>query len=213
MMALGAVVTLIGGAGIFAVFTDRATTGSSSVTSGERASAANLLIASSTGPPDCGTYVDDLVTDLITVTDAQPSGAQGTNRYICLKNAGSASLALSAAAIDLVDVETACTGDEAATGDASCGIVGGVPGTGELASVLIVQFVVSDCGLFERPTIDLPLADLEAGMPLGVPSLAPDEVVCLRLSILYPTTTPAAAQIAQTDQVTWRFAFDGTTTS
>ena len=35
MMALRAVVTLIGGAGIFAVFTDRAKTGSSSVTSGK----------------------------------------------------------------------------------------------------------------------------------------------------------------------------------
>ena len=68
--------TLIGGAGIFAVFTDRAKTGSSSVTSGERASAADLLIASSpTGPPDCGTYVDDLVANLITVTDAQLTSA------------------------------------------------------------------------------------------------------------------------------------------
>jgi len=214
LMALGAVITLVGAAGIFAVFTDRARTGNSSVTSGERGSAADLLIAPSLlGPPECGTFVDDLVTDLFSINDAQPAGGFLGQAFICLKNAGSASLALSAATIDLVDVETACTGDEAAVGDASCGIVGGVAGAGELAPMLLADIRQVNCttgapgggGLIES------LADLQSGVPLGI-FPAPDEVVCLRLEIFYSAaTSDTAIQIAQTDKVTWRFAFDGTT--
>jgi hypothetical protein len=44
-IGLGSLVTLMGGTGIFAVFTDRATTGTSKVDSGARASAADLKIA------------------------------------------------------------------------------------------------------------------------------------------------------------------------
>jgi predicted ribosomally synthesized peptide with SipW-like signal peptide len=45
IMAIGVVVTLLGGTGIFAVFTDRAETGKGSVTSGELPHAADLQIA------------------------------------------------------------------------------------------------------------------------------------------------------------------------
>jgi hypothetical protein len=219
LMALGAVVTLIGAAGIFAVFTDRATTGNSSVTSGERASAADLQIASSGGPPiECGTFADDLVTDLITVTDVQPAeGGQGINAFICLRNAGSAHLTISAAAIDLVDVETDCTGDEAAAGDGSCGIAEPSTGVGELSSVLFAEIVQADCttgAAIPGIGISILLSDLSGGAAIGGLSLLPGEFRCVRLGILYPTTTPdTAVQIAQTDKVTWRYAFDGTTSS
>ena len=65
-IVLGMLVTLLGGTGIFATFTDRATTGTSTITSGERPKAADLQIAAanpdtSTGVFNCGTYADDLL--------------------------------------------------------------------------------------------------------------------------------------------------------
>jgi hypothetical protein len=65
------------------------------------------------------------------------------------------------------------------------------------------------------------IADLAAYVPqAGVfedwdPGLLqPDEVVCLFMNIVYPAvgdgTTEAEAQLAQTDSLTWRLAFDGT---
>jgi predicted ribosomally synthesized peptide with SipW-like signal peptide len=214
LIALGSVVTLIGGAGIFAVFTDRATTGTNSVTSGEMASAADLLIAQGVAPAGCGAFVDDLVTGLFSITDAQPGAGSLGQANICLKNAGSADLAYSVAAIDLVDVETDCTGDEAESGDATCGIGPlGELGVGELSPLILADIMQTDCTTGSPNGIGLTnsLADLEGGGSLGM-SAAPNAVVCLRIDMRYPPgITDTAAQIAQTDQVTWRFAFDATT--
>ena len=213
LMALGAVITLVGAAGIFAVFTDRATTGTNSVTSGERPSAAHLQITTWQDGVCVGTPVDDLVTGLFEITDAQPTGFLGTPKYVCLMNAGASSLSLSVAALDLVDIETDCTGDEAAAGDASCGIVGGVAGAGELSQVLNIDIFQWGCtsAVTENNGDSIRLVDLAGGMLLGVPALTPGDTMCLRLRVLYPPGSPETAQIAQTDQATWRFAFDGTT--
>jgi hypothetical protein len=221
LMAFGAVITLVGAAGIFAVFTDRATTGTNSVTSGARASAAHLQIAQGVpGDTNCGVtpaFSDDLATGIFTITDAQPDGFLSPSRHVCLRNAGSADLAISMAVIDLVNVETDCTGDEAAAGDNNCGIVGGVPGAGELAQVISASVVQVDC--FGGPPIPgtgttgslQTLATIPGGASLGA-SMAPGAVICLQLDISYPnTTTNTAVLVAQSDQVTWRYAFDGTT--
>lgn len=214
LMALGAVVTLIGGAGIFAVFTDRATTGTNSVTSGERASAADLQISTMVGGTCVEPFVDDLATGLFSISDVQPSAGSLGNASICLMNTGTANLTISVAAIDLVNVETDCTGDEEAAGDASCGIALPSTGMGELPPVIVADFSPLSCAT-GAPTggagITNTLAFLTGGATLVLVE-APGEAHCFRIDIRYPTTTPdTSIQIAQTDQVTWRFAFDGTT--
>jgi len=120
--------------------------------------------------------------------------------------------ALSTSTIDLSDVETACTGDEAAAGDASCG-----PGAtvGELAPNLsaAIQQVSCATGAPGGGGTSGSLQSLQSAAALGIIQ-TPDEIVCLRIGIAYPpapATSDTAIQIAQTDQVTWRFAFDGTT--
>jgi hypothetical protein len=218
LMAFGAVITLVGAAGIFAVFTDRATTGSSSVTSGESPSAADLKISRFTGGV-CELPADDLTANLFSISNAQPTAGSLAQESICLANVGSASLDISATVIDLLDTETGCTGDEAAAGDTTCG-----PGAtlGELSSVLVVVIAQVTCDNTEQVIpgsgVSGTLSALSSGpgtiggAPVGV-GLLPGESKCLRLQINYPTdTSETAAQIAQTDQATWRFAFDGTAT-
>ena len=41
-------------------------------------------------------------------------------------------------------------------------------------------------------------------------TLAPNEIVCLRLLASYTTGSETQAQLAQSDRVTWKFAFDAT---
>src|SRR5262245_17507860 len=92
LVALGILVTLVSGTGVFASFSDQATTGPNSVISKEQPRAADLRIA--TGDSDgfgfqCGTFVDNLQTGLIGVTDAEPSAGALQQSFFCLKNVGS----------------------------------------------------------------------------------------------------------------------------
>src|SRR5690242_14164791 len=124
IMALGAVVSLTAVNGIFAIFTDRATTGENSASSRAEARSADLQIASAsfdstTYDITCGAYAEDLVTGIITVSDLTPGGSDFGVGNLCLKNVGSRSLDVSTSAIDLVDSDHACTGDEASL-DATC---------------------------------------------------------------------------------------------
>ena len=211
-LTLGSVITLVGGTGIFAVFTDRATTGTNSVASGERASAADLQIAPAIQNQDlsitCGTFSDDLGLLLFDISDAQPTGVVGAN-FICLSNVGSSSLSLTATAIDLVDVETDCTGDESAAGDNTCGSFG----QGELSGVLFVSAVLKNCQTSAgEGGVGTQLGVFaQLNLPFGT-TLAPDQVACLLITAEYPTDTPDSnVLVAQTDKATWRFAFDGAT--
>jgi len=219
IMVLGALVTLVGGTGIFAVFTDRATAGDNAVTSGTRPKSADLRIEPAVlvgGTFVCDADADgilweneDTATAQFTVTDAQPGNSLG-DAYICLKNVGSAVLGLTASAIDLVDVEAECTGDEAAAGDTTCGVdgVSGVPQVGELSRLLTVTADRVECTAAEPPS-ESPVA-LDAYSAVNFDGLAPDGITCFWIQMAYPTpATDADAQVAQSDTVTWRFAFDG----
>src|SRR5215470_6940644 len=96
VIVLGALITLVGGTGIFAVFTDRATAGNNSVTSGERPRAAELKIAPEdpsqhpAGAALCSPAVtpwdDDTTTAQFTVGSIQP-GQNMQSAYLCLWNA------------------------------------------------------------------------------------------------------------------------------
>ena len=211
VMVLGALVTLLGGTGVFATFSDRATGGENSAVSGARQSAADLQIAPATlvsGNFSCGTYTENTTTPQIVASSLQPSaGLRGTG-YVCLQNVGAAALNLTAQAISLTDIDTACTGDEAASGDATCGS----NGAGELSPALIAHVDVLNCtGGAAISGREDELSDLATTrMGVGTTSLAPTAVICLRLGIEYPlTTAEAIVQVAQSDTATWNFLFEG----
>ena len=234
VIALGALITLLGGTGIFAVFNDEATTGTSNVTSGARPKAADLQIAMGVlvPPPtgietiriDCGLdatrpWGDNVTDDLFTVVNAQPGDDLG-RQYLCLRNVGSAPLALTASVIDLVDNDVDCTGDEAAAGDATCGFdhqVIAMPQAGELSPLIQIDMTRVMCADVNQAYVDYGNQSLDNFTAFnfgGDTALLPNEVACVVIHATYPSpASEAAAQIAQSDQATWRFAFDGTVTN
>ena len=92
IMVLGAVITMVGGTGIFAVFSDRALVGNNDVDSGALASAADIQVAVASVDGDfvfeCGTYQEDLTLPLWSMSDVQPGDSE--SQYLCVKNVGSA---------------------------------------------------------------------------------------------------------------------------
>jgi hypothetical protein len=207
MIVLGAIITIVGASGIHATFTDRATTGTNRAESGERPRAADLKLATMGGASigDCQIFQDDLATGVFAMSDVQP-GDRST-AYLCLQNAGSSTLSASMTVIDLVDVETGCTGDEAAAGDATCG-----SGQGEIGQVLFALVAPFDCTTGSGITqVGDFLVGLGAGASLSLGTISPGAVQCLSLEVGYPLNrTDTEVLIAQSDEVTWRFAFDGT---
>jgi hypothetical protein len=207
----GSIVTALVAAGVFAVFSDRATTGANALESPEIAAAVDLQLASLTGSGGCGTFVDDLETGLFSVTD--DLGTLLVKR-VCLRNAGSESTQVALSTLDLVDVDFACTGNELGS-DPNCGDDQG----GELSSALQVMTgaasVAQPCGSVDENSNDSFLPDapvtaigtLDSLTDNSVPSLgdlAPNETICVLIAIQY-----APLVQTQSDRVTWRFAFDG----
>jgi predicted ribosomally synthesized peptide with SipW-like signal peptide len=218
VIVLGALISLVGGTGIFAVFSDRATTGVNSVTSGGLGRAADLKIATASTqsdpqisqPFDCGTYTDDLATGVISFTTGATDHGGAS---LCIKNAGSASVDLTIKAIDLVDLDIDCTGDEAALGDTTCGVdqTSQLAQAGELSPNLAIWISPFDCtGGIELTQYEgrSQLSDL-ASTPLALGSLTPGQDRCFNIQVI-DTGRDLAAQLAQSDQAAWRFAFDGT---
>lgn len=215
---LGILITLVGGTGIFAVFTDRATTEANDVTSSALGKAADIQMAVDPTPHDpqvsppfeCGTYTEDLATGLFSFTTSPGSG---NDANVCIRNTGTADVALTMTAIDLTDTDVDCTGDEAAFGDTSCG----GNDVGELAPLVYVAAIVYQCsgggsltGLGGQTTLAvLASSTLELGsVPAGQERCI---VVRVGESAAGATgTTVEDTQIAQSDKATWRFAFDGT---
>lgn len=210
VMVLGAVVTLVMGAGTFAVFTDRATTDQNSAQSKELPRAADLKLAFGvTGPSACATatYVDTHAMPAMSISDAEP-GTQ-VSRWYCLKNAGSAALDVTSTVIDVVNVEIDCTGDEGAPGiDATC--VSGEEG--ELGSVLVFYPRQVNCDLSPGGISGYGGFLSSPEPPVSLGTLAPGAILCGSIEVFYPLNRSTEDELrAQSDTVTWRFAFDGTT--
>ena len=207
IMALGAVVSLTAVNGVFAVFTDRATTGMNSASSRGEARSADLLIADGTfapldGTTACGPYAEDLATGIITATEMVPLG-DSVRGYLCLKNVGSRAVDITASVIDLVDTDTACSGDEAAL-DTTCGN----DQVGELSPVLQVFMFSSDCSVGGTSLGSSQIGTM-ATTPFSLPSLAPGAVQCLAFEVQDQAQSDNVTT-SQSDTATWRFAFDGT---
>jgi hypothetical protein len=217
--ALGGVITLASTSGVFAVFSDHATTGTNTFATKGLPRAADLQLAtgaitvddtSGIWTVDCGTYTDNLSTGLVTLTDAVSLDGYSTD-YVCVKNTGSQTVDVTTSAIDITDEDTDCTGDESVV-DTTCGVqvgqpVGTPPQAGELSPLLHVTLFIAPCddanqggsGIGTLPGVtDAPVA-----------TLAPGHTTCVRYSVGY-VATEAEAQVAQSDTTTWRFAFDGT---
>ncbi|HEV8403204.1 MAG TPA: hypothetical protein VGQ31_09235 [Candidatus Limnocylindrales bacterium] len=223
VIVLGMLITLVGGTGIFAVFSDRATTGPSDVTTTALGKAADLKIAAAqpqdpmnSGPFMCADFVDDLSTPLF---DFTASTGSGDERFLCVRNDGSSAVDLTTSAIDIVDTDTACTGDEAAFGDTTCGedATTMVPQQGELSPNLTIETDLYDCstgsgvGQVGVPDLSSALATL-GSTPEALGSLPPGGSICVRFRVFWRATGDAA-QVSQSDEATWRFAFDGTVPS
>lgn len=200
--ALGLVICLLGGTGLFAALTDTATTGTNTVESGAQAGSVDLQLAVGASP--CGTFTDDLASGLFTYSGLVPGGG-GPQTAFCIKNAGSQVTAVTVRAFALEDTEVDCTGDEEDYGDATCG-----SGVGELSAVVDVRFDQTDCDqMYAGIVVSRNLAAL-VDEPLALADLAPDVPACYAVGVSMASTYPATAlQIAQSDQTTWRFQFDG----
>lgn len=209
-LVLGVMVTLLGGTGVFAVFSDQASGGPNTVTSGALASAADLRIAPATASQivSCGQYQEDTTTSQFTVVDFNQQTAV-QRAYVCLSNAGSAPLDLTLQASFLRDLDTGCTGDEAAAGDATCG----ANGLGELSFVTSVDAHQVNCMTLARTgglaqTLDRWGA---VATSFAAPQLAPGAIACIEFELRYSSAaTETQVQVAQSDQVTWNFRFEGT---
>lgn len=210
VMVVGAVVTAVGGSGIWAVFSDRATQGTNTIESGSQPSVADLQVGEFVGEA-CTGMSDDLATALWSVSSMQPGDAVG--RVICLKSNGAAAVSVRLAAIDIAEGDAQCTGDEQ-TVDTSCG--GGL-GQGQLASALLVEYATDmDCdtviGESGEDQVGV-LGTLGVGSSFAVLSaasgLAAGSTMCVNLTVRYPSETSIdLVQAAQSDSVSWKFAFD-----
>jgi hypothetical protein len=215
LSTLGLLICLIGGTGLFAALTDTADLGPNSVDAAGLPGSADLKLAyrvPDPGDPNatvCGQYEDDLTTQAFIEASGFVADSSANNK-VCIKNAGSQTVSVSVTAVDLVDVDTACTGDEADLGDATCG----GDAQGELANVIQIRIFPIDCATaLELGGSDASALDDLVGTPLALtPSgLAPDAELCLDILVQEPSGSPALdRQLAQSDAVTWMFRFTGT---
>jgi hypothetical protein len=205
--ALGALVCLIGSSGLFAALTDTARTGTNTVDSAGLAASADIRLATATlgGDPTtvtCGTFAENLTTALFTVSGAEPSATALDEKYFCISNVGSQSVALAALADELADIDTGCTGDEALY-DTTCG----GNAAGELSGHLLVSYLTVSCAT-GTGTGSATTLNANGTTPVGLGSLAPGVTGCYLVRIFYrDTTTPDDVQRAQSDRSTWRFKF------
>ena len=215
LTTLGVVTGLLGVAGVFAAGSDRATTGENDVISGELGlpgedvdlELASATFDSSSGVLTCGEdWSDDLNTGVVTsggqVIDGQYAGVdQFDEGYLCVRNVGDGPADLSVRVVDLVDTELDCSNGEAAT-DETCGA-----GTGELSSHLVTGMQTGDSACVDIAGGALTVAQLtEDFLRLGV--LQPQQVLGL-----CPFAYWEAAASSQSDQASWRYAFDGALSS
>lgn len=204
---LGALICLVGGTGLFAALTDTATTGTNTVRSDVLATSIDVKLAAATysaGTTDCGSFVDNLSTELFTTTDLAPG--QGNLAFFCLRNDGAQTAAhVNVLSFELADIDHACTGDEADSGDTTCG----GDAAGELSDVLSIDFSTLDCatgGLVgSSPEISLHASTTTL---LDLPAIPSGGTLCIKSQLSYrDPADPVDAQVAQSDTATWRLRF------
>jgi predicted ribosomally synthesized peptide with SipW-like signal peptide len=223
VIVLGMLITLVGGTGTFALFADQASTGENDITSGSLPKAADVRIETASIDPTNSIITcngdtwdkDNLTTGLYSASNVQPGDDLGTT-FVCLKNVGSGSLSLTGTAFGKTSLDVACTGDEALAGDTTCGLdAQNVPQAGELLPLIFVGMNRVSCATNTDVVANdpQPLSALTDFNFFGLGgSLLPNEIACIRIQVTYPTPeSVSSAQVAQSDEVTWRFRFDAIT--
>lgn len=203
---LGGLVCLLGGTVLYSALQDTARTGTNSVDSAALAASADIQLATATrsGTITCGTFSEDLTSGLFSASGVSP-GYESAIEYFCIKNVGSQPVTLSVVTDQLVDVDFACTGDEAVHGDTTCG----ADQTGELSRVLGIGYATQNCaspGVHSAGTIAL-VFTTSTPQALGG-TLAAGATACFSTRIAYSSTMdPPDVQKAQSDRSTWKIKF------
>lgn len=213
LVALGGLVSALSGAGVVAVFSDSALTGTNDVTTGEQPHLALQIAGAHVAQGRdfvCSGFTDDISTGLYVATNLQPGDFLASD--MCLQNTFSGPLSVTVRSFDLADHDPQCTNDESVY-DRTCPAQDGGDATGELSALLSVTFSrwmhCEDFSGGKTETVAW-LPDLDA-TPATLGSLGAGEVACVQTFATYATgATYDQRQAAQTDQATWRFAFDGT---
>jgi hypothetical protein len=204
LAAVGGIIVLLGGAGLFAALSDTARSETNYVDSGALPPSADLQVATATFVTSyaCGTFGEDMTSSLISIVSSPGEDNHFAYLY-CVRNIGSQTVNLTVLAENLNDIELGCTGDEDLY-DASCG-----SDTGELSDFVMVLHERADCvtGAFEPGTMHL-LRDTST-TPVSLGTLGPNETQCFMASIQESSASEAQRQAAQSDRLAWRFAWTG----
>ena len=211
LLVLGTVVSLLLGAGLFALTSDSVTSAGNSAESGTwKPPAHDLQVATS---DDFGfacanaNYTKSLPTTFSAAPvdlARSPGAGSHISKIVCIRNAGTAPARLTASVTNFVQTETECSTGEAEAGDATCG-----SGTGEVGAVLDEGFsLFSEVGSDPDCTASgYFVSRFESGYLDNVlhPSL-PAGATCRFVYNLSPTflsVTEAQRLQAQSDSVQW----------
>jgi hypothetical protein len=207
LAAVGGVIVLLGGTGIFAALSDTARSQTNYIDSGALAPSADLQVATAQYVGNvltCGQFTEDLTSTMISIVG--PPGADNGQSYpYCLRNVGSQSVDLTVLAENLSDFEMDCTGDESAY-DTGCG-----PGMGlgELGDIVQVSHQQFDCATGAFVAANLYLLRDTSFTPVSLGTLGPNETRCFAALFFQSNSTGAQRQAAQSDRLLWQFAWTG----
>lgn len=149
----------------------------------------------------CAGFTDSLPP--LVIDAAASAGGSVADVTICVQSADASGRFLTLVVQELVNVDPACTGDEASV-DASCG----EGALGELSDSLVQLVGVKPCRRNPRPdTIwERSLSELSANPLLLARRLHEDRILCVRLVLRYEPDA-AASVVSQSDRATWRYSF------
>ena len=208
MIVLGLGLAMGSVGGVIAAFTDEALVGPNSFESKALPLATDLKLAQRESSGTCDNFTDDLATGMYTVSNLEANASTQFGTLYCLRNDGSLAANVSYRAFNVVDTELACTGDEAEAGDATCG-----EGAGELSGLVelqVMKFGIGCPGGGSGQQSNMSTIASLASTPKAFLTLAPGE--CIAFGALYRySPSEMDALKAQSDKVTFRLAFNGTT--
>lgn len=150
----------------------------------------------------CGTPADSLPV-IVAKAGARPGDVVG-DVTVCVTSRGDPLLTvLSLRAVELVDLDSACTGGEAAA-DTTCG----AGRRGELSSSLLHRIGLGSCPSVADARL-VPRRRLSelAGSSLLLALMRRSELLCVRIQLRYDPSDGTATVASQSDRTTWRYAF------
>ena len=209
LAAVGGVIVLLGGTGIFAALSDTARSGTNSIETDALAPSADLQVASATGDLvvglSCDAFNENLTSGLITIGSGGVGFVSYQDHPYCVRNVGSKTVSLFVGVEAFDDVEVGCTGDEALYDD-TCGT--GVGEIGEGATVNHAYFDESS----PNSWLGLGGGLLRDGLqtPQHLVEVSPGETAILLVAVhVNPFNDELQAQREQSDRLTWRFIWTG----